>query len=81
VARRERDDCGAHVDVFGATLLQHRTGSPTRVEIAPTSAERLEDYRLQAIPGIGRWMAAPRLCVRLLDGNDPVASSASTARS
>src|SRR5262249_7767815 len=40
VARRECDDCGAHVDVFGTTFLQHRAGSPTRIEIAPTSAER-----------------------------------------
>ncbi len=68
---RERNNRGAYPDVLGATLLQHRMRSPTCIEIAATSPERLKDHRLQPIPCIGWRIAAPRRSIRLLDGNDP----------
>jgi hypothetical protein len=68
---RERNNRRAYPHVLGTTLLQHCMRPPTRIEIASTSAERLEDHRLQPILCIGWRIAAPRYGIRLLDGNDP----------
>src|SRR6516225_7831527 len=71
MAWRERDNRGTYPDILGATLLQHRMGAPTCIDIASTSPKHLADHCLQPIPRIGWRIAAPRRSVRLLDSNGP----------
>ena len=78
---RERNNRCAHLHVFGPPVPQHHERAPTRIDIASTSPECLENHRLQPVPCIGWRIAAPRCSIRLLDGNDPLASSAAKARS